>query len=107
MEGFQGHLTRDWIVPGEISEPKKTENKKAGENQNPINQTFLRGEVHEDQRHQSGLERRHDDRDRDIELSSAIGRNVHVEEPGKETAEIDVGERDGQKSEEKQQATDH
>jgi hypothetical protein len=39
----------DGIVPSEISEPEKAKDEEAGKNQNAIDETFLRREMHKDQ----------------------------------------------------------
>ena len=59
---------------------KRPKTKKAGENQDAIDQLFLGGEVHENGGDQAGLERRHEHGDRDVGLLRS---------------EIDIGESDG------------
>ena len=68
METFERHLASDRVVPGEISEPEKSENEKDGEDQNAIDQPLLRSKMHEDGGDESGLERRDEHRDRDVRL---------------------------------------
>ena len=79
VETFERHLVSDRIVPGEIGEPEKSEDEKTGEDQNAIDQFFLRGKMHENGGDQSGLERRDEHRDGDVRLLRA---------------EIDIGKSD-------------
>ena len=92
VETFQRHLVNDRIVPGQISEPEKTEDENGGENQNAIDQLFLRRKMHENGGDESGLESRHEHRDRDVRLLRA---------------EIDVGKGNGQRGENEQGRADH
>ena len=70
---------------------KRPKTKDGGEDQDPIDQLLLRRQVHENVGDQSRLERRHDHRHRHVRLLRT---------------EIDIGEENGQRSEEKQGRAD-
>jgi hypothetical protein len=57
METFKGHLTDDWIVPGKKSKPEKPEDEKTSKNEDPINQSFFSGKMHENGANQTGFDR--------------------------------------------------
>src|SRR4029077_7355121 len=49
MESLKGHLPKDRVVvPRQKCKPEEAEHKKAGENQDPIDEPFFRGQMHED-----------------------------------------------------------
>src|SRR5205823_6554932 len=55
VKTFKRHLTNDRVVPRQKRKPKKSEHKKAGENQNAIDEPLFRGEMHENCGDQSSL----------------------------------------------------
>ncbi len=89
---FSDILASDRIVPGEIGEPEKPEDKKEGEDQDAIDHPLLGGEMHEDRRDKAGLECRHQHRDRDVGLLRS---------------EIDVGKGNGDVGKDEKRPADH
>src|SRR6266516_1917918 len=48
MESFKRHLMNDWVVvPRQKYKPEKSQHKKAGKNQDAVNEPLFRGKMHE------------------------------------------------------------
>src|ERR1041384_7786800 len=83
-------LTNDRVIPCQKCEPEKAEHKKTGENEDAVDEPFLGGEMHENERDQADFEGGDEDRDGDVLLSTCFRRNVNAKEPRKEPAEVDI-----------------
>src|SRR6266404_5036123 len=93
MEGFKRHLMKDWVVvPRQKYKPEKSEHKETGKNENAVDESFFRRQVHENCRDQSRFKHCHQHGHRDVRLRRA---KVHV------------GKRDGNGGERKQRRPDH
>ena len=86
------------IVPGEEGKPKKSKNEEAGKNEDAINQTFFRGQVHENGRNETRFEESDEERDSDVGFSPTRLRHVDVEQVGEQNSKIHVGKPDSNKS---------
>src|SRR5436190_3007392 len=78
----------NWVVPSEVSEPKKSKNEKAGKNEHPINQALFRGQVHENGGDETGLEGGDEKRHSHIRFHRA---KVHIRESDSDGGESEQG----------------
>src|SRR5437899_12898995 len=67
MESFKRHLMSDRVVvPRQKCKPEESEHKKAGKNQDAVNQALFRGKMHENGGDGSRFQRRHQHGDADV-----------------------------------------
>src|SRR6266542_17002 len=93
MESFKRHLMNDGVVvPRQKYKPEKSQHKKAGKNQDAVNQALFRGKMHENGRDGARFQRRHQHGNADV---------------GFARPEIDIGKRDRHSSEGEQERAHH
>ena len=78
------------VVPGEESEPEKSKNEKAGEDEDAINKALFCSEMHENRSDQSRFEGCDEQRDGDVGFSAASFRKVDMKYIWEPVSEIDV-----------------
>src|SRR5438128_6782033 len=72
MEALKRHLMKDRVVvPRQKDKPEKSEHKKAGENQDAVDEALFRGKMHEDCRYKARLKRCYEDGYGDIRFERA------------------------------------
>src|SRR5882757_6977814 len=91
-KAFSDILANDRVVPREVDEPEKGEDKKSREDQDAVDQALFRRQVHEDGADQSDLNGGNKQGDGDVCLART---------------EVDVGKRDGKTSRSEQDSADN
>src|SRR5947199_2344767 len=93
MESFKRHLPKDRVVvPRQKYKPEKSQHKKAGKNQDAVNQALFRGKMHENRGNGARFQRRHQHGNADIGFARSA---------------IDIGKRDRDGGECEQERADH